>query len=174
MDSCFVPDWSLPEGVRALSTTRQGGFSAAPWNSFNLAEHVGDDPRCVAQNRQHLVRQYAVPETMLWLQQVHGIEVAEQESGQADASFSRQARQVCVVMTADCLPVLLCNASGTAVAAVHAGWRGLLLGVIENALKRFSRQDEILAWLGPAIGPRAFAVGDEVREAFVRHAASAR
>ncbi len=168
----IVPDWPVPEHVRAVITTRNGGVSRAPFDGFNLADHVGDDPVAVSRNRTLLKEVLGFPQEPGWLQQVHGCRVVDLD-GQgggcpADASVASDPGRVCAVLTADCLPVLLCNRSGTRVAAIHAGWRGLLAGVIESALERFEDNGaDILAWLGPAIGPAAFEVGPEVRDAFL-------
>ena len=165
-----VPDWPAPASVRALQTLRTGGCSAAPWDSFNLGDHVGDDPCCVAANRAALRRH--LPAEPRWLQQVHGNVAVDADSlvnsPEADAAFSRQPGTVCAVMTADCLPVLFCDRAGTVVAAAHAGWRGLLAGVLEETIAQMQvPAGELLVWLGPAIGPNCFEVGDEVRSDFV-------
>ena len=170
MPEFIFPEWPAPANVRALSTTRRGGLSAPPWDDFNLGDHVGDDPLAVAENRRRLVEAAGLPGQPGWLEQVHGTHiVADGAAGcRGDGGFTNRPGVVCAVLTADCLPVLLCNGSGTAVAAVHAGWRGLLEGVIESALACFPHPPSaIMAWLGPAIGPRAFEVGAEVKEAFV-------
>jgi YfiH family protein len=173
------PDWPAPAQVRTLSTTRQGGFSREPWNSFNLAMHVGDDDRAVAANRHRLQQLAALPADPLWLSQVHGNHVVNVASAgispAADASLSLAPGQVCAVLTADCLPVLFCDRQGTRVAAAHAGWRGLSCGVLEATVASMGTAPELLlAWLGPAIGPAAFEVGDEVRDVFLSaHAAAA-
>lgn len=174
----ITPDWPAPARVRALSTTRIGGISLPPYDSLNLGDHVGDDPQAVTANRQRLEQQLGLPAAPCWLEQVHGCDVVEAgvvESGcQADASITCQPGVVCVVMTADCLPLLLCDKQGRCVAAVHAGWRSLLDGVIEMTLERMVLPSEqILAWMGPAIGPDAFEVGDEVFHAFVERDAAA-
>ncbi|HJW25859.1 MAG TPA: peptidoglycan editing factor PgeF [Rhodocyclaceae bacterium] len=165
----IVPDWPAPPGVKALQTTRGGGVSAAPYASLNLGDHVGDEPAAVAANRRRLAD--CLPAEPLWLTQVHGVTVADAGSArpgtEADGVVARQAGRVCAVMTADCLPLLLCDRAGTTVAAVHAGWRGLAAGVIEATVAAMGCSSEnLLAWLGPAIGPGAFEVGDEVRAAF--------
>lgn len=167
-ESLLTPQWPAPVSVRACQTTRLGGLSLPPYESLNLGEHVGDAPEAVAQNRARLRQLAGLPSEPLWLQQVHGREVVDGASAQrcADASFATRPGQVCAVLTADCLPLLLCRVDGTAVAAVHAGWRGLLAGVIEQAVKR-AGGGEWMAWLGPAIGPQAFEVGREVYDAFV-------
>ena len=176
MGEVFVPDWAAPANVKALQTTRNGGVSRRPWTRFNLGDHVGDDPAAVAANRQAL--RMALPGEPRWLRQVHGIVAvdADQEAktGVADAAFARRPGTVCAVMTADCLPVLLCDRRGSVVAAAHAGWRGLLGGVLESAVAAMAAvPGELLAWLGPAIGPRCFEVGTEVRDAFVAQNPSA-
>ena len=164
------PDWDLPAGVGALLTTRAGGQSVGPFASFNLGGHVGDDPLAVAANRARL--RGFVPADPLWLSQVHGAAVANADVSEgvpeADAVLARSSRRVCAVLTADCLPALLCDDHGSVVAAAHAGWRGLAAGVLENTVREMGVPSHRLrAWLGPAIGPAAFEVGDEVRAAFV-------
>ena len=164
-------NWNAPAHIHALTTTRLGGQSAPPYNGLNLGDHVADSPADVSANRQQLMQATGLKLAPQWLHQVHGTEIVEALSdGQlrtADACFTATPGQACVVMTADCLPVLFTNTAGTRVAAAHAGWRGLAAGVLEQTLKVFDNNDEILAWLGPAIGPLAFEVGAEVLEAFV-------
>ncbi len=176
--SFIEPDWPAPSQVKALSTTRLGGISHAPYDSLNLGLHVNDDENAVLANREQLAQQAKLPSAPLWLQQVHGTRVIEANDWHAgidaDASYSKQPEQVCTVLTADCLPVLFTNADGSQVAAAHAGWRGLLNGVLENTVSRFScRKDAIMAWLGPAIGPEQFKVGVEVYDAFISRSAEA-
>jgi hypothetical protein len=175
-DSFIYPDWPAPANVKAVQTTRNGGLSAPPYASFNLGSHVGDIPLVVARNRMLL--EPLMPSEPVWLQQVHGVAVADAgQAGclpEADASISAHKGAVCVVMTADCLPVLLCNESGSVVGAAHAGWRGLCDGVIESTVSAMQvPPTTLLAWLGPAIGPAAFEVGDEVRTAFLAKQPSA-
>lgn len=170
MADLLLPDWPAPANVRALQTLRSGGCSPVPWSSLNLGDHVGDDPTHVAANRAAL--RAHLPAEPLWLNQVHGNATVEgkywPKSKIADASYTREPETVCVVMTADCLPVLFCDRAGTVVAAAHAGWRGLLGGVLEATIAGMAvPAGELLAWLGPAIGPQAFEVGDEVRTAFI-------
>lgn len=170
MGECYVPHWDVPANVRALQTTRNGGFSSAPWDSFNLGDHVGDAPEAVAANRQAL--RSRLPGEPAWLKQVHGTLAVnadfESKNVEGDAAYARQPRQVCAVLTADCLPVLFCDRRGTVVAAAHAGWRGLQAGVLESTLAAMAVPGaDVLAWLGPAIGPQCFEVGREVRDAFV-------
>lgn len=172
----IVPDWPAPANVKSIQTTRHGGVSVAPYDCFNLGSHVQDNPMAVAKNRQ-LLSQY-LPSEPVWLNQVHGIDVLDAAKSQcvqnADASFSKTKNVVCVTMTADCLPVLLCNKQGTAVASIHAGWRSLCDGVIEATIKTMGvESQDLMAWLGPAIGPDAFEVGGEVREAFITQDAQA-
>lgn len=185
-DCVFVPDWpELPAHFGALSTLRTGGFSRAPYDDgsgaggFNLATHVGDDLDQVKRNRTLLAK--FLPGEPLWLSQVHGVRVVDLDVYQddliADACFTTRPETVCAVQTADCLPVLFCDAEKNVVAAAHAGWRGLAHGVLENTLKYMQRAgaelENILVWLGPAIGPLQFEVGPEVRERFVEDDACA-
>ena len=165
----LTPDWPAPVWVKACITTRSGGISAAPFDSFNLGEHVEDDPVAVTKNRQRLISQLGCKPA--WLRQVHGVAVVPAEPGdvlEADASWTATPGVACTVMTADCLPVLFCDRAGSRVAAAHAGWRGLAGGVLETTLDALAvAPEDVLAWLGPAIGPQAFEVGAEVREAFM-------
>lgn len=164
------PRWALPAGVGALITTRAGGCSTGAFASFNLGSHVGDAPDAVARNRARL--RAHLPAEPLWLDQVHGCAVADADCAtgvpQADAAVAHSAQRVCAVLTADCLPVLLCDDAGTVVGAAHAGWRGLAAGVLEATVARMGVAPRTLrAWLGPAIGPQVFEVGDEVRASFL-------
>ncbi len=168
----LVPDWPVPPGVRALCTTRQGGVSAAPFDSMNLGPATGDDPAALAGNRRLLAAAASLPAEPRWLRQVHGAEVADLDAttppATADAAVTHRAGVVCALLTADCLPVLLAARDGSAVAGAHAGWRGLAAGVIDNAWAALDRPaSATLAWLGPAIGPAHFEVGDDVRDAFL-------
>jgi YfiH family protein len=168
------PQWPMPPGVMALSTFRGGGASVGQYASLNLGDHVGDDPDAVVENRRRLRLEAALPAEPQWLTQVHGVGVAELDTGAprapADASFARLPGRVCAILTADCLPVLFAEESGKAVGAAHAGWRGLAAGVLEATFHAMGvHPDRTLVWLGPAIGPRHFEVGAEVREAFLRH-----
>lgn len=169
----IIPNWQAPAQVKAYTTTRAGGHSQAPYDSFNLADHVGDDPEAVVANRALLRRTLQLPSEPLWLNQVHGTQVIEADmrnvGKEADASYAKTTGQVCVVLTADCLPLLLCNRQGDQVAAVHAGWRSLAAGIIDRVLQQFSTPvTELLAWLGPAISVNKFEVGEEVYEQFVQ------
>ncbi|BAQ83154.1 peptidoglycan editing factor PgeF [Pseudomonas sp. St29] len=174
MSDWLLPDWPAPAGVRACVTTRSGGVSLAPFDSLNLGDHVEDQPEAVTENRRRLTERFDIAPA--WLQQVHGIAVAHADPSvvaTADASWSATPGIACAVMTADCLPALFCNRSGTRVAAAHAGWRGLAAGVLEATLDSLDAAPaEVLVWLGPAIGPERFEVGAEVREAFVSQLAA--
>jgi len=170
------PDWPAPSRVRALITTRRGGVSQGPYASLNLGDHVGDEPETVRANRG-LLRE-DLPSEPKWLRQVHGTRIASVDgalySKEGDGAVSRVAGTVCAVLMADCLPVLLCDESATVVGIAHAGWRGLCAGIVEQAVAAMgAHPSSLLAYLGPAIGPASFEVGDEVREAFLRHQPSA-
>lgn len=177
MSTFIQPDWPAPANVKALSTTRKGGMSQDAYSGLNLGMHVQDEPATVLQNRQQLSVTAGLPNPPHWLNQIHSTEVfaintpeSQPEPPSADASYTRLQNQVCIVMTADCLPLLVCDKAGTVVAAIHAGWRGLLDGIIENTLKQMQVPPaELLVWLGPAICQSNFEVGDEVRAAFVAH-----
>ncbi|CNH18361.1 inner membrane protein [Yersinia massiliensis] len=172
MNELILPNWPMPAGVKACSTTRHGGISTPPYDSLNLGTHVGDVTTSVIANRQRLVALASLPQMPVWLEQVHGTRVLHLDGEvtldvQADAVYSRVAGQVCAVMTADCLPVLFCSVKGDEVAAAHAGWRGLCAGVLEQTLAQFNAAPaSIMAWLGPAIGPQQFEVGEDVKQAF--------
>lgn len=173
--SLLLPDWPAPAQVRACVTTRAGGVSQGAYAQLNLGDHVGDDLAAVTENRRRLSELCGVRPA--WLRQVHGVNVVEAHPGkqpEADASWSATPGVACTVMTADCLPALFTDRAGTRVAAAHAGWRGLANGVLEaTAASLGVPAQEILVWLGPAIGPAAFEVGEEVRDAFtVRHPAA--
>jgi len=175
----LTPDWAdLPDNIGALTTLRADGVSLAPYddgitgrNGLNMASHVGDDPEHVRQNRA-LLRLH-LPSEPIWLTQTHSTKVVDAaratNAPEADASTTNERGIVCVTLTADCLPVLFCDAKGTVVAAAHAGWRGLADGILEQTFlqMRASGAKDILAWFGPAIGPQSFEVGDDVLQAFV-------
>ena len=181
----IIPNWPAPKNVYALQTTRDGGASHAPFNSLNFGSHVNDNPQHVAQNRQ-LLSQF-LPSEPVWLNQIHGINAVDAAQTDcvpdADASYTNRKNVVCVTMTADCLPILLCDIAGTAVASIHAGWRGLCDGIIEATISSMRAKIpakstdlmacNLMAWLGPAIGPNAFEVGFEVREQFIAKDAQA-
>ncbi|MGC8518182.1 MAG: peptidoglycan editing factor PgeF [Steroidobacteraceae bacterium] len=168
------PQWPAPPGVRAAFTLRTGGVSAAPYDSFNCASHVGDEEAAVRENRRRLRERLALPGAPVWLEQVHGTGVAvlggsPEPLAPADAAVTRTAGCVCAVQVADCLPVLLASRDGAVIGAAHAGWRGLVAGVLEAAVHALGADPgDVLAWVGPAIGPAHFEVGTEVREAFLR------
>ena len=169
--SYIFPSWPVPSSIRAYVSTRIGGVSSAPFDGLNLGLHVHDDPGSVIQNRQLFASYIDMPDSTTWLNQVHGTDVVslpcESLPDSADAASSSSVNQVCAVLTADCLPVFFCNQAGTQVAVAHAGWRGLCAGVLESTLSQFDKKDSVIVWLGPAIGPDAFEVGEEVREAFM-------
>lgn len=182
----LVPDWpGLPPNIGALATTRRGGVSPASYDDgqggggLNLGTHVGDQPHNVAQNRTTLAAE--LPDEPVWLNQVHGVDVVDAgkvRPGQvptADASIARVPNAVCAILTADCLPVLFCDTAGTVVGAAHAGWRGLAGGVLQGTTRamREAGAGEIMAWLGVAIGPVRFEVGNDVLQAFLKQAAQA-
>lgn len=169
----FIPDWPLPDGVEARFSGRRGGVSQSPFNSLNLGDHVGDDPDSVADNRALLTQALPGGPSIHWLTQVHGCRVVHASGSQpadtpkADASITTEAGISCAVMTADCLPVLFCDSNGEQIAAAHAGWRGLADGILLETLNAFPDPLDVSAYLAPAIGPKAFEVGPEVRAAFV-------
>jgi len=172
-----IKDWQLPTGVQAFCSTRIDGVSLPPYDSLNLGDHVQDNPQHVWQNRNFLKQQLhgARP---VFLKQVHGVDVlhlqpSTQDGATADACWTQETNLACTIMVADCLPILLTDFNGTAVAAAHAGWRGLAHGVIENTVKTLRAQSgalprDLLVWLGPCIGPSAFEVGAEVRQVFIQ------
>jgi len=179
----LTPEWPAPPNVRAALTLRSGGVSEPPFDTLNLGAHVGDDAQAVAHNRRLLNAALRLPAEPAWMEQVHGVEVLDLDlpksagraagTSGADAAFTRREGNVCVVQVADCLPVLLTALDGSVVAGVHAGWRGLAAGVLEATVHRLAVEPRVLiAWLGPAIGPAHFEVGDEVRAAFLGHDAA--
>lgn len=170
------PEWPAPPSVHACTTTRRGGVSEPPFDSLNLGGNTEDSPAAVADNRRRLRQSLALPAEPGWLQQVHGADVVRAEAGpaRADAVWTAQPGAVCAVLTADCLPVLLADDQGRAVGAAHAGWRGLAGGVVEATVAAMALPPQgLLAWLGPAIGPAVFEVGEEVRQAFLDQDAGA-
>ncbi len=169
----LTPQWPAPPAVCALSTQRGGGVSAAPYATLNLGDHVGDLSAAVAENRRRLRIAADLPAEPRWLAQVHGIRVADLDVGgstaSADGAHTRRPGRICAILRADCLPLLFAAESGEAVAAAHAGWRGLAGGVIEATVRALALDPgTLLAWLGPAIGPRHFEIGPEVREELLR------
>lgn len=175
MIDVIQPDWPAPANVQAFTTTRNGpGVSQLPYYRFNLGARCGDEPAAVARNRAILRAHYGLPGEPLWLHQVHGIDVARDDGRRdepmADAAVTDLAGSVLAVLTADCLPVLFCDTAGTEVAAAHAGWRGLAAGVLEETVAAMrSPAAGLMAWLGPAAGAARYEVGEEVRQAFLRH-----
>jgi len=174
------PDWPVPDHIKAFTTTRMGGISPSPYDSFNLGDHVGDDPNAVSQNRFFLKESLQLPTDPSWLQQVHGNHIISADSMdgadnvlpkiEADGSFSLKKNSVCVIMTADCLPLLLTDKAGKMVMALHGGWRSLAAGIIKKGISVFEKFDccaaDLMVWLGPAIGPEVYEVGQEVKDQF--------
>jgi YfiH family protein len=170
--SWLYPDWPAPANVCAASTSREGGVSRPPYDSFNLGSD-GNDRASIAENRARLKSWLALPSEPIWLRQVHGARVVNAAEAaanlEADATVAFEPGVACAVLTADCLPVLFCDRNGTRVAAAHAGWRGILAGILEATVKALATaSEELIAWFGPAIGATAFEVGAEVRDAFIK------
>ena len=176
----LTPDWPAPANVRAAVSLREGGVSRAPFDALNVATHAGDAPEAVAENRRRLRAALGLPAEPSWLAQVHGAQVicldrpsdaaSPGEAPQADAAVTRSPDRVCAIQVADCLPVLFAARDGSAVGAAHAGWRGLAAGVLESTVRALGPDPaRLLAWLGPAIGPTHFEVGEEVRAALTAH-----
>jgi YfiH family protein len=169
----IAADWPAPPGVKAVATTRRGGVSLPPYDSLNLGANTDDDPSGVAANRQRLCERAGLPEAPRWLRQVHGTRVVAArdvipDNTEADAQWTAEVGVVLAVLTADCLPVVLCDDAGGEIAVAHAGWRGLSAGILEATAATFARPPErLMAWLGPAIGPQRYEVGDAVRDAFL-------
>ena len=168
----ITPDWPAPRDVRTVTTTRNGGVSRAPYASLNLGAGSGDAPCAVADNRARVLAALGIEREPCWLRQVHGANVEPaahfDHPPQADGSVGGRGSPPCVVLTADCLPIVLCDSSGTRVGIAHAGWRGLAAGVIARCVDAMQRPGrDLLAWLGPAIGPGSYEVGPEVREAIL-------
>jgi polyphenol oxidase len=176
MDKTYiVPKWAAPKNVRACITTRTGGVSLAPYASNNFGTHVGDDSAAVESNRRVLCESLGLKKSPQWLEQVHGVKIVNAKDDKlvrtADASFSTDAGQACIVMTADCLPIFLCDQKGTQVAILHCGWRSLAKGICAKALQKFnSAPQQLMAYLGPAISQKHFEVGVDVLEAFFKSA----
>lgn len=173
------PDWPAPPNVVALSSTREGGVSKGAYKGLNVGDHVGDEAAHVAENRAVVLSQLPAGARIQWLSQVHGVDVLAAdattaiEAPRADASVTRTTGLFLAIMTADCLPVLLCDRKGTVVGAAHAGWRSLLGGVLESTVNAMNvSPSEVYCWFGPAIGASVFEVGDEVRQAFMAHSES--
>jgi YfiH family protein len=167
----ITPDWPAPHLIKAYTTTRTGGFSHFPFDSLNMGIQVGDNLDCITKNRQLIQTTFGLKKPIIWLEQMHGNKAISADlpinTCTADAIYSRKTHTVCAVQTADCLPLLLCSSSGHCVAAIHAGWKGLSSGIVENTIDALAlKPSDILAWLGPAIGPQAFVVGEEVFQAF--------
>ncbi len=177
MIETIQPNWQAPSAIHACCTTRRGGISLAPFDAFNLGLHVGDRDPHVIENRRLLREALALPSEPCWINQTHGVHAVtlEQDSNRdADAAITREPGKIAVVMTADCLPILVCNRAGSEVAAIHAGWRGLQAGVIEATIAALrSPAQDLIAWIGPGISQACFEVGDEVHGAFIDSVANA-
>lgn len=169
--SNLLANWPAPTNIHALTTTRTIGHSKSPYDCNNLALHVGDDNKHVLENRRALVETLRLPNEPIWLEQIHStvcVIIEDEPNRTADAAITRCKGIPLCIMTADCLPIVLCNSTGTEIAAIHAGWRGLLNGIIENTLKKMhSKPETLLAWIGPAICQTCYEVGDDVRQAYV-------
>ncbi len=190
MIKSIYPYWPAPTNIRAFTTTRIGGVSSTPFDSLNLGSRTGDDLNNIVENRRHIISAENIPSEPYWLNQTHSTNVLDiseiqlqpatglidnSERFEADGSYTRQANQVSVVLTADCMPVLFCSIKGNQVAAAHAGWRGLCHGILEETAKKFyCKASDIIVWLGPAIGATKFEVGDEVKKQFEAYDANAR
>lgn len=173
MQIFIEPLWPAPKTIKAYTTLRHGGVSPSPYAAFNLGENTGDNQLNIKENRNILKNALQLPVEPIWIRQIHGTKVLpaipQNRETEADATYSTEIDQVCVVLTADCLPILLCDQKGQYVAAIHAGWRGLSQGIIGNTLSTApSPPSEILAWFGPAISQKHFEVGNEVREIFIQ------
>lgn len=170
----ITPDWPAPANIKAFATTRDGGVSQGKYSSLNLGDHVADDPSNVNQNCELLTAKLQLPSAPLWLQQQHTNIVVDANEVSAttiaDASYANASNKVCIIMTADCLPVLICNQQGTEVAAIHAGWRSLAANIIQKTIAKFKTPNkQLIAWLGPAISQNNYEVGPEVQQAFTSH-----
>ncbi len=173
MPNYIKPDWPAPTNVKAYTSTRDGGVSQGAYRSFNLAQHVGDQPTHVQQNRELLKQNLNLPNDPYWLKQTHSTTVVDvdynKQKPNADAAITEQPQHICAVLTADCLPLLICNQQGTEVGAIHAGWRGLLAGAIDATIHRLtSPAEQLLVWLGPAISQSAMDVDNPFREQFIK------
>ena len=171
-------NWEAPKNIVAFSTTRLHGNSPTPYASLNLGDHCGDNTNNVHHNRQRLMTDQQLPAEPTWLRQVHGNKAVKINRDSpiytADASYTTHTNTLCTILTADCLPILLCNRDGTEVAAIHAGWRSLASGIVENTVKHFqSTPQDLMAWFGPAIGAKVYQVGNEMRDAFLQHDSAA-
>ncbi|MGB1800376.1 MAG: peptidoglycan editing factor PgeF [Gammaproteobacteria bacterium] len=166
-------DWPTPKHIRAGTTLRTGGHSQQPYDELNLALHVNDNPEDVKKNRSTLIENLHLQSEPVWLNQIHSSKIIcinnAPENLEADASYTTEKNKVCSVMTADCVPVLFCNQEGTKVAAVHAGWRGICGGIVENSIKTLASAESLLAWIGPCISANHYEVGKEVYESCTNH-----
>ena len=175
-NSWLWADWPAPEHVRAGTSLRSGGISMPPFNELNLGLHVGDDAKDVLNNRETLSQHLKLSSVPVWLDQIHSTDIITLDNHpielSADGSYTTKRNKVCTIMTADCVPILFCNTSGTKVAAIHAGWRGICNGIIENAVNVLSNTDSILVWIGPCISSDHYEVGKDVHHQCLNHTAS--
>lgn len=166
-------DWPAPKHIRAGTSIRTGGHSKRPFNDLNLAQHVGDDPVDVKKNRETLINHLQLQSDPIWLNQTHSSNIISidttPENRDADGSFTSKHNKICAILTADCVPVLFCNENGTQIAAIHAGWKGICGGIIENAIKTFSKPETMLVWIGPCISSEHYEVGNDVYEGCLDH-----
>ncbi len=172
MPSYLTPNWPAPKNIICFTTQRQGGCSQGNFDSFNLAHHVDDHPLHVKQNRQQLKQDWQLPDNITWLNQTHSTRVTHLDNPDpminADAAISKKVNTPCVVLTADCLPILLCNQQGSEVAAIHAGWRGLRDGIIGNTVNKMRTSAvELMAWIGPSLSPEGFEVSKDIKQQFL-------
>ena len=171
---CWIPaDWPAPENIRAGTTIRQNGYSLDNFSSLNLATHVGDDVDNVEKNRKYLIESLDLPSSPVWLSQYHSNDIVclndNLQTLKADGAYTTQRNKICTVMTADCVPLLFCNQSGTQIMAIHAGWKGICKGIIENAIKIYADPKQLMVWIGPCIHAKHYEVGRDVYEACIQH-----
>ncbi len=169
-------NWPAPKNIRAGTSLRTGGHSLSPYSSLNLAQHVGDAPDNVNNNRKIVNDYLNLPSEPYWLNQTHSSEIINldnvHKSRKADGSFTSNRKNICTILTADCVPVLFCNKNGTKIAAIHAGWKGICGGIIEKAIKKFPEPEHLLVWIGPCISSEYYEVGKDVYESCLTHSDS--
>lgn len=175
-DNWLWADWPAPKNIHAGTSLRTSGFSLPPFKGFNLAQHVNDNEHNVAQNRKKLIKNLSLKSTPIWLNQTHSKDIISidelPENRDADGAITTTPNRVCVVLTADCVPVLFCNQSGTKIAAVHAGWKGICNGIIENAINMYTDPSSLLVWIGPCISQKYYEVGNDLYNACLSHSDS--
>jgi YfiH family protein len=174
--SWIKADWPVPENIHAGTSTRVGGISRTPYDELNLALHVGDTPENVITNRQYLTKYLNLPSKPVWLEQTHSSNIisidASCEHVIADGSYTTVQNKVCAIMTADCVPILFCDANGTKIAAIHAGWKGIYGGIIEKTINGFSNPESLFVWIGPCISAQYYEVGKDVYQKFIHYSTS--